>query len=211
MARTLPEGDPRYATDFLPRTDGAGCSPGGGGASGSWWPWPRLCQELRTQELAGVLWPTWRRFDPSSSPSATLAEATYSPRQFSGQFKPNNGSDFSFELRTPSRQGVPHCSPKGAFISEALYSAASVRFSKFQRFEEPTNFNEKRFCGSSRAGESIRGQFAMSRSESFRPSQPFPRTENVAVVEQKSPPLAGFCYCPFVSLCRFRICQRRVG
>src|SRR3979411_579474 len=71
MARTLPEGDPRYATDFLPRTDGAGCSPGGGGASGSWWPWPRLCQELRTQELAGVLWSTWRRFDPSSSPSAS--------------------------------------------------------------------------------------------------------------------------------------------
>src|SRR6266403_4373734 len=32
MARTLPEGDPRYATDFLPRMDGAGC-PGGGGAS----------------------------------------------------------------------------------------------------------------------------------------------------------------------------------
>src|SRR5437016_12767436 len=59
MARTLPQGDPRYATDFLPR-----------GAAGSWWPWPRLCEELRTQELAGVLWPTWRRFDPSSSPSA---------------------------------------------------------------------------------------------------------------------------------------------
>src|SRR5258706_113460 len=50
--------------------DGGGCPPGGGGASGSWWPWPRLCQELPTQELAGVLWPTWRRFDPSSSPSA---------------------------------------------------------------------------------------------------------------------------------------------
>src|SRR3981189_2561513 len=71
MARPLPEGDPRYATDFLPSMDGPGCPPGGGGASGSWWPWPRLCQELRTQELAGVLWPTWRRFDPSSSPSAT--------------------------------------------------------------------------------------------------------------------------------------------
>ena len=70
MAPTLPEGDPRYATDFLPRMDGAGCSPGGGSASGSWWPWPRVCQEPRTQELAEVLWPTWRRFDPSSSPSA---------------------------------------------------------------------------------------------------------------------------------------------
>src|SRR5258707_10312112 len=53
-------------------------APGGGGASGSWWPWPRLCEELRTQELAGVLWPTWRRFEPSSSPSAGLAEAVYS-------------------------------------------------------------------------------------------------------------------------------------
>src|SRR5258705_3891689 len=30
MARTLPEGDPRYATDFLPTMDGAGCPPGGG-------------------------------------------------------------------------------------------------------------------------------------------------------------------------------------
>src|SRR5260221_8080594 len=40
MARTLPERDPRYATDFLPRMDGAGRPPGGGGASGSWWPWP---------------------------------------------------------------------------------------------------------------------------------------------------------------------------
>src|SRR3981081_1825705 len=52
---------------------------GGGGASGSRWPWPCLCQELRTQELAGVLWPTWRRFDPSSSPSANIADARVSP------------------------------------------------------------------------------------------------------------------------------------
>jgi hypothetical protein len=33
--------------------------------------WPPLHQELRTQDLAEVLWPTRRRFDPSSSPSAT--------------------------------------------------------------------------------------------------------------------------------------------
>ena len=71
---------PRYATDFLPRIDGASCPPGGVGASGSWWPWPRLCQELRTQELAGVLWPTWRRFDPSSSPSAS--KSLKSQREF---------------------------------------------------------------------------------------------------------------------------------
>jgi hypothetical protein len=35
MSRTLPEGDPLYATDFLPRMDGAGCPLGGGGALGS--------------------------------------------------------------------------------------------------------------------------------------------------------------------------------
>jgi hypothetical protein len=85
LARTLPEGDPRYATDFLPRMDGAGCSPGGGGASGSWWPWPRLCQELRTQELAAVLWPTWRRFDPSSSPSARPVDSAFSPSDLVGK------------------------------------------------------------------------------------------------------------------------------
>src|SRR5437016_910737 len=80
MARTLPQGDPRYATDFLPR-----------GAAGSWWPWPRLCQELRTQELAGVLWPTWRRFDPSSSPSARLPKVACSPDEIvrsQAQLKP---------------------------------------------------------------------------------------------------------------------------
>src|SRR5258705_5565658 len=72
------------ATDFLPRMDGAGCPPGGGGASSSWWPWPRLCQELRTQELAEVLWPTWRRFEPSSSPSASSPQAAGSPGRFVG-------------------------------------------------------------------------------------------------------------------------------
>src|SRR5438477_11408539 len=55
MARTLPEGDPRYATDFLPRIDGASCPPGGVGASGSWWPWPRLCQGTT---YAGTRWST---------------------------------------------------------------------------------------------------------------------------------------------------------
>jgi len=84
MGPNLLGADPRYATDFLPRTDGAGCSPGGGGASGSWWPWPRLCQELRTQELAGVLWPTWRRFDPSSSPSASLPQGRVFSSELAG-------------------------------------------------------------------------------------------------------------------------------
>src|SRR5260370_36133867 len=55
MARTLPEGDPRYAIDFLPRMDGAGCPPGGGGASGSWWP---LAAPVPGTTYAGARWST---------------------------------------------------------------------------------------------------------------------------------------------------------
>ncbi len=79
MARTLPEGDPRYATDLFTQNGWCRLLTRRRGASGSWWPWPRLCQELRTQKLAAVLWPTWRRFDPSSSLSATLLEVACSP------------------------------------------------------------------------------------------------------------------------------------
>ena len=75
----VPEGDPRYATDFLPRMDGAGC-PGGGGALGSLMAaLAAPLQELRTPELAGLRWPTRRRFDPSSSPSAKDTAACISP------------------------------------------------------------------------------------------------------------------------------------
>src|SRR5258708_19113889 len=57
MARPLPEGDPRYATDFLPRMDGAGCPPGGGGALGSWWPgraFPRNYVRRSSLEYSGL-------------------------------------------------------------------------------------------------------------------------------------------------------------
>jgi hypothetical protein len=47
-------------------------------------------------------------------------------------------------------------SPKGLFISKALDSTDSVRFSKFERFELLMNTRKKRFCGCSRAGESLR-------------------------------------------------------
>src|SRR5882757_11093143 len=43
------------------------------------------CWELR--------WSTRRRFDPSSSPSATLTDAACSPR-VCGASKPNSGTDF---------------------------------------------------------------------------------------------------------------------
>jgi hypothetical protein len=94
--------------------------------------------------------------------------------------KPTSGSDFSFELRTPSRQGALIVLRKPHFISGALDSADSVRFSKIQRFEGPLNFNEKRFSGYSRTGERIRFQFAIRRFESSRPSQPVRRSEKMS-------------------------------
>ena len=47
-------------------------------------------------------------------------------------------------------------SPKGPFLSEALDSTDSIRFSNFQRFELVMNFGGKGFCGFSRTGESVR-------------------------------------------------------
>ena len=47
-------------------------------------------------------------------------------------------------------------SPNGPFLSGALDSADSVRFSKFECFERLMNFNEMGFCSSSWTGKSIR-------------------------------------------------------
>jgi len=101
--------------------------------------------------------------------------------------KPNSGSNFSFELRTPTRQGSAHYSPKGPFLSKAPDSVDLVRFSKFQRFEGLLNFNEKRFCSSSRLAERIRFQFAISRFESSRPSQAVPRSEKSPLIVAEMP------------------------
>src|SRR5712671_5532957 len=116
MARTLPEGDPRYATDFLPR-----------GAAGSWWPWPRLCQELRTQELAGVLRLTWRRFDPSSSPSAIdlgslLSSAVDQPQN------PQQTATFQVNDRTGDYRRDGNLRRETTFFSKASYFAVLVQF-----------------------------------------------------------------------------------
>src|SRR6266705_4899234 len=50
-----------------------------------------------------------------------------------------------------SRSTAPaHCSPTGPFLSEALDSVNSVRFSKFQPFERLMILSGNRFCCSSR-------------------------------------------------------------
>jgi hypothetical protein len=48
----------------------------------------RMASAPGPPEYPRLRWATRRRFDPSSSPSATLAKATYSPRQFLGNLSP---------------------------------------------------------------------------------------------------------------------------
>src|SRR5260221_14576156 len=89
----------------------------GAGAPGSWWPWPRLCQELRTQELAGVLWPTWRRFNTRFSPSATyrgglLSNSVDQPK-FPNKLRPSRWTTvLEIAEETPIYGWRRHFSPK---------------------------------------------------------------------------------------------------
>jgi hypothetical protein len=61
------------------------------------------------------------------------------------------------------------------------------------------NFNEKGFCGTSRTGESIRFQLAISKFESSRPSHPFPRSARLPKRRENGPEIRAFCAFAFVS------------
>src|SRR3981189_1467218 len=79
MARTLPEGDPRYATDFLPRMDGAGCPPGGGGRLRFM---VALAAPLPGTTYAGTRWSTLAYVEKVRSQflsSPSLPKAPFSP------------------------------------------------------------------------------------------------------------------------------------
>jgi hypothetical protein len=70
-----------------------------------------------------------------------------------------------------------HSSPNGSFLSGALDSADSVRFSKFECFETLLKSNELGFCCSSRTGKSIDIKNRhIERFESSHPSQLFLRS-----------------------------------
>jgi hypothetical protein len=62
-------------------------------------------------------------------------------------------SDFEFQSARSA-----HSSPNGPFLSGALDSADSVRFSKFKCFARLTNAYEVGFCTPSRTGENNRVQ-----------------------------------------------------
>jgi hypothetical protein len=108
----------------------------------------------------GLRWSTWRRFDPSSSPSASLPKVVCSPGDLVGN-KANNSSDFSLELWTPDRVESAYYSPKNPFLSEALDLPDSVRFSKFERFKLLTNFAERGFAASLGQARASDFQFAI--------------------------------------------------
>ena len=76
MARTLPEGDPRYATDFLPRTDGTGCSPGGGGRLRFM---VALAASLPGTTYAGARWSTLAYVEKVRSQFLSLRHRTGQP------------------------------------------------------------------------------------------------------------------------------------
>jgi hypothetical protein len=58
------------------------------------------------------------------------------------------------------------------------------------------NSSEMGFCGSSRTGKSIRFEFAISRFESSRPSQPVtpPLAVQSAALYEPHPPIAGISF-----------------
>jgi hypothetical protein len=85
--------------------------------------------------------------------------------------KPSNTSNFSSESPDSRSSEPADCSPKAPSLSEALDSIHSVRFWKFERLKLLLNFGGKRFCGSSRKGESSDFQFAISRFESSAPAR----------------------------------------
>jgi hypothetical protein len=103
---------------FLPRMDGAGCPPGG--RLRFMVALPRLCQELRTRELAGVLWPTWRRFDPSSSPSASFPRAPVSTSTVRPKIPQQSGAFYRSRLYLRLPIGGTFGS-ETAFFSRASY------------------------------------------------------------------------------------------
>jgi hypothetical protein len=82
--------------------------------------------------------------------SASLPKAVCSP----GAIRPSNSSDFSSGLRTPDRQSG-HIILRRPFLSEALDSTHSVRFSRIEPFELLMNFIGKRFCRLCRTCENV--------------------------------------------------------
>jgi hypothetical protein len=98
--------------------------------------------------------PNERTASSNPSPSANLAPALYSLHEVVGT-KPCIAA-ISDLNSGPLIDGVGLFFSECSFLSGALDSANSVRFSKFECFEQLVNPNEMGFFKSSRTGKSIR-------------------------------------------------------
>ncbi len=91
-----------------------------------------LLPGITAAELAGVLWSTWRRFDPSSSPSATRpsvqASASTNRPKIPKQKWGFRGSRLYWRLPIFGTIGL-----EKAFFSKASYFVGLVRFRKVKR------------------------------------------------------------------------------
>jgi hypothetical protein len=70
----------------------------------------------------------------------------------------------------PQIDGIGYSSANGSFLSGALDSANSIRFSKFEPFEMFMNSKKWGFCSSSRTGKSIRFRNRHIRAKSAKVS-----------------------------------------
>jgi hypothetical protein len=103
------------------------------------------------------------------------------------RFKPNSGSDFSFELRTPSRQGALVFSERPIYLrSSGLRGFGTVL--EIPTFRRAYECHEKRFCGSSWTGESIRFPIRHFQVRILRP--------------QRASPVVSRHYCRLIPLLR---------
>jgi hypothetical protein len=97
-----------------------------------------------------------------------MADTMYSLRKLSGN-KAQQQQRFHLAAPDPRSAEPALYSPKSSFLSEALDSADSVRFSKFELFERLRNLNEMGFCSSLGLARAADFQFAISR---FDPPAP---------------------------------------
>ena len=80
---------------------------------------------------------------------------------------------------------------EGPFFSKVL---ASVRFSKFERFELPMNFQGKGFCAFSRRGESVLFPIRHIEVRILPPSHPFICSARSSKKRENGPEIPAFRY-----------------
>jgi hypothetical protein len=108
--------------------------------------------------------------------------------------KPSSSTDFLIGAPNSQSAKPAHFSPNDPFLSEALDSEDSVRFSKFKRFEELMKFNEERFWNSPRTGDSNRFRIRQIKVRILPPSQAFMRSARLLKKYENGPEIRLFAH-----------------